>query len=66
MGSCPYEFKVTAPSLFLEHNLLVTNLIDESSASWKGEVVAGLFNDRDSELIFQIPLSFPLIEDRCV
>lgn len=62
----PYDFKITTPMLFLEENLSVGNLIDASSTSWKADIIAKIFNSRDSELILQIPLSFPLSEDQHV
>lgn len=62
----PYKFKVSTPSLFLEQNLYVCDLIDESFVSRKDDIVAGIFNAQDCELILKIPLSFLLMDDQQV
>lgn len=42
-----FTFKIVIPNLFLGHNLLVEDLIDAKTRSWKEEVLNSLFLPRD-------------------
>lgn len=58
-----FTFKIVIPNLFLGHNLLVKDLIDAKTRSWKEEVLNSLFLPRDIDEIRSIYISSIPVDD---
>ena len=62
----PHRFRPVTRNLFLENNLKVADLILDKPRRWNKDLIAVLFQPRDADLIFQIPLCAVARADRCI
>lgn len=57
------SFRVISANSFLEHSLMVNDLIDSEFGVWKKAIICHLFHSRDAELILLILLAPSLSDD---
>ena len=59
-------YKVASPRQFLHHDIRVSKLIDQNSASWKVQVLDALFLPYEAKVIKGIPISSRLPADKLI